>query len=284
MSNEIITRTVYGAGLQNALLLQLPYTLLPNSTLNTKFNIRAADTLLPGVYPKIGYYVIGRKGTRRQVTAGGEGYDVPVKHRPRDAGQFEAVPFVLRPENDDLPEVEREKYGLRRPETHDNQPYFAYYAKRLPVAGSSINYTLTTVSNGIESTVPFVPNSGDLNPTQPVLPPTGSTPALEDGDYLAVSTNITLAFTAFDVSEFENVCTILYGDPLFATISEICVVSAVDKVVTVTGHGGASFPFNEIVGAQITHHITTNYNLAFNASGFTLTFDIGATEPMLIEA
>lgn len=284
MSSEIITRTVYGAGLQNALLLRRPYPILPNSTLNQKFNIRASDTLLPGVYPAIGYYAIGRKGTRRQVATNGDGYDLPVKHRPRDAGQFEAVPFVLRLQTDDIPESEREKYALRRAEQHEGLDYFAYYLKRIPTTNAVIDYTLTTVSNGVESTITFTPNSGDLNPTQPVLPPSGSTPALENGDYLAVASELPIVFNALDVAEFENVCSILFGDPLFASISEICLVSGVDKVVTVTGSGGAQFPFNEVVCAQITHHITTSYNLAFAATGFSLTVDLGATEPMLVEA
>lgn len=283
MSSEIITRTVYGAGLQNALLLRRPYGILPNSTLNQKLSIRANDTLDPGVYPSICCYVLGRKGTRRQVTAGGEGYDLPVKHRPRDAAPFEMVPHVLRLLSDDIPESERSKYVLRRIELIGPVEYVAYYGKWLNVTNTEIEYTLTTVSNGNESPIPFVPNSGDLNPTQPVLPPVGSTPALADGDYLDVTSTIPITFNAVDVQEFENVCMVKFGDPLLASISEIGIVSGVPKVVTVTGAGGASFPFTEVTVAQISHHITTNYNLAFATSGFNLTVDIGATEPMLIE-
>lgn len=284
MASEIITRTVYGAGLQNALLLRRPYTILPNSTLNQALAIQHPSTIAAGVYPQVGYYAIGRKGTRRlNHTESGVGYDAPVKHRPRDAGPFEIVPFVLRLITDDLPEVERNKYALRRQEEHGGLQYYAYYLKRLDLSNTTIDYSLTTVVGGVENSVPFVPNSGDLSPTQPVLPPSTSTPALEDGDFLEVSSPVPVVFSAQDVQEYYNVCSVLYGDPLFSVVSEIAVCSGLDRVVNVQTTGGATIPFNEAVGVQITHFISTYYSLAFVSTGFDMTFDIGATEPMLIE-
>lgn len=278
------TRTIYGAELQNCMFHGIPYQIRPNTTLNEKLAIRANDFPAAGQYPTQRYMVVGNGGHFFAAGADSIPYIDDNVHRVSDASLFRLVPLVLRLENDDLPQVERAKYALRRSEIHHGERHYAYYARRIDMTNVESKLRKITVDNGTETVVPFVPNNSNLNPVPPVTPPNQSIPALANGDYLDVSMLITVGFTPVEVQEYINACVIIFGSDKYAAISEVGLVTGIDKLVPVDGAGGTSFQFNEIIAAQIATHIVRYNHMASNTDGATFTYDAGANEALLTEA
>jgi hypothetical protein len=59
---EQTTRTAWGAYLQTCLLLNLPFSMMTDTTLNEKFNVQAGVAPSAGVIPSQRYYCIGNGG------------------------------------------------------------------------------------------------------------------------------------------------------------------------------------------------------------------------------
>ena len=276
---RIITRTVYGASLQTALLLGIPYQPAENTTLNEKFNVEpAAD--LGNALPHVQYFCIGNGGHRVIVGADNIPYTSPLNHRAKDAALFNHIPFVIREADDDLTIDQREQYALRRREVINGVDYVAYYLKRMNVQQVSMVMQHTSVIEGNSTTTPFVPTSDELNPTPPELPSTGV--ITTDGNYLTSSAIVPVLFDENDVRELVNVAQILYENDQRAVISEIGLCSGIDRVVTAEGPTG-QFNYREAVGVQIASHITGYYPVGYSNRGFELQVEAGATEPMLGE-
>lgn len=275
---ENITRTVYGSYLQTCMLFGLPFSRKPSSTLNEKFGIQP-DTV-PSIeeMPHTRYWAIGNGGHRMTVGADGIGKPEPIQHRATDAALFNHLPFVLREPANDLATADRAKYGLRREETHNGLRYIAYYLKRIPLAQVIPAMEYKTVQNGDTVTTPFVPDSSHLNPQPPELSPTGVN--VVSGDYTTATAKAGLVLSKTDVDELLNVATILYDDPDYAIVSEIALVSGIDKVVQSPGVGGGTINFGEVICAQVVTHISTFVPLRFSNNGTELLLDVGATEPL----
>ena len=280
----LITRTIYGAELQVCMFHGIPYPIRPNSTLNEQLNIRPTDVPAAGVYPTQRYLVVGNRG--HGIGAGADGYPYinDLEHSVSDSGLFGLVPLVVREQANDLSAAERAKYALRTSETLDGKLCFVYYARRLDLTNVTSQLRKVSVVDGIETVVPFVPNNSNQNPTPPVIVPNQATPALADGDYLDVSMLITAVFTPADVQEYINACVMKFGSDKYAAISEIGLVTAVDKIIQAEAAGGGTFQFNEIIAAQIATHVVNYNHMASNTDGATFTFEAGANEPMLTES
>lgn len=276
-----IVRTIYGSALQTALLRRIPYVIPDHTTLNEKFGVGAG--VAPAVTPGIVAIVIGNGG--HEVKAGSDGvpYESPIRHRASDAALYSHLPWVLRPEGDDLTDVERLAYGLRAKVVYNNQNYIAYYAKLTTdtVASKIINLLHTVVTNGDEVTKPFIPDETNLSPKPPVTSPTE--PTTTNGDYLSVSNVIEMLFETKDVTELVNVAKIMYNNPLRATISEVGIVTGNVQAFTGPGTGTENVNYQEIMGAQIASHVTTYYPVGYANRGFELEIEMGATEPMMGE-
>lgn len=276
---RIITRTVWGASLQTSLLLGLPYYPQENSTLNEKFDVEAGADL-KGTIPHVKYFCIGNGGHRMIQGADGIPYTSPINHRASDAALFNHLPFVLRAPSDDLNLDERERYGLRKREVINGQPYIAYYLKRMDLKAVEILLQHTNVVEGDSTTTEFTPSNGNLNPEQPDLP--HEHVITTDGDYLTSSAIVPVLFDEKDVEELVNVSRILYDNEQRAAISEIGLCSGID--LTVTGEvEGRPMNYREAIGVQIATHITGYYPVGFTNQGFELQIEAGATEPMLGE-
>lgn len=279
----ITARTLVGAELQAAQFLGLPYLIRNNTTLNQKFEIEAAQVPGAGVYPKTQYLAIGNRGHRFVAGADGEPYPEYIKHRVSDQSLYRHIPFVCREEDDDLPPEQRSKYALRRVEIHNNKRYFVYYLMRLDYTNVSTELINTEVDEGVSNTVAFVHTNDNLNPTPPVVPPNQAVQTLPDGDYLSVRCLVTVQFTPAEVAEIINAVEITLGNRQLAAISELGIVSGVNKVVGVEEFGGGTVQFNEVIAAQITTHITTYNFLPASNDGARFTFDLGITESLLTE-
>ena len=277
---RITTRTVYGAAMQTAQYLKLPYNVQESSTLNEKFGIQASAVLSDEERHAVRYLCIGNGGHRAVVGADGIAYTTPNHHEATDAACFRHLPFVLREVTDDLSAEQRAKYALRRQETHNGREYFAYYAKRMDLTNVEVNLQKTQVDGNNQTTEPFTPTAANLNP-QPLSETADEDNVIEaSGEYVAGSAVVTIDFNEADAAELRNVAQILYGDEKYAVISEIAFVGGVDRVVTGPGPGNNDISYQEVVAAQVATFVAVYYQLNLQNNGFSFTADVGITEPL----
>lgn len=275
-----VTPTLWGLQLQVHKLASKPFTPTANTTLNEKFQI-SVPAPAAGTYPKLGYLCIG-KGAHAN-SAGADGFPLTYvhQHEPTDAAAYDPVPFVLRLQTNDLPAELRPNYALRRAEVHGGQNYFAYYAKRVNFAASSVDLNRITVIAGVESKVPYVPNSDNLNPTPPNIPADSSIPALPTGDSVEVSSVTVVRLTEFDVAELIEVARIKHNDERYAVISEILLCTGTDVVTTVPGPGGSPMSFTEAAFVQVAQFVTTHEPIEDADDFLELNVDIGSNEGLM---
>lgn len=278
---QITTRTIYGSTLQTNLLLGLPNTVVANTTLNELWNIHHTQAPSANERQKMEFYCMGNGGHRVLTHADGTPYISPINHRASDAGLYKFLPFVLRPVNEDLTPTEREPYGMRTPVNINGTVYWAYYLKRINLTNVTPEMKKTVVVNGVSTTTPFIPDNSNLTPTPPEIPNTGVVST--NGEYLSVTATVNVSFDLFDVTELINVVNILYDNENMAAISEIGLVAAVRKSVSLLDTNKQPVPgnYNEAIAAQIINHITAYYPVTFSNDGFDIRIELGATEPML---
>ena len=275
---EQITRTIYGSYLQTCLLLNRPFSMKANSTLNEKFSILSG--IFPDVSeaPRMKYWAIGNGGHRLSVGADGTAIPEPIQHRATDAACFHHLPFVLREPSADLPSTERIKYGMRREETHNGVRYIAYYLRRMKLSGVTPAMEYKTVVAGTVTATPFVPDSSNLSPQPPILSPSGV--GVVTGDQTTASAKVSLLLTPADVEELLNVAEILYANTGYAIISEIALVSGVDKMTQSPSVGSTTIQFNDVIAAQVATHISTFFPLKYANNGVEMILEVGASEPL----
>jgi hypothetical protein len=277
-TTENITRTVYGAVVQTTLFLDQLFDLVQNTTLNEKFGVQQGVS--SSVTPTLNYYGIGIGG--HTMTAGTDGIylPTPLEHEPTDAALFKHLPFVLRLPTNDLSQAEQAAYAMRTTLTVGGVNYIAYYLKRLDYSTTQVQMQLKSVaSDGTVSTTTFTPTTSNLNPVANPLATSGVN--LTTGDYVTSTAKVTIAFTVNDITELLNAANIIYGDPSYALISELCLVSGVDKPITVTTTTGASYTFLEAIMAQVASFVNTLIPVRFLNSEVDIVLDLGATEALL---
>lgn len=268
-------RTIYAAHLSTCKALGRPHTLHPNSTLNQKFNLFKDDVPAINQYPVVGYVAIGNKGATYEVTSSNYVLTSPVPHSPRHAALYNHIPFVVRPINDDLPPEERIKYRLRVPVSVDGEPHVAYYLRSLTLEDVIPTTELRNVSAGNITTDTFTPSVGDLNPPHPTI----SNIDLNDpsGDYLISSAKVNLILNNNDIVNIRDACEQLFGDPRYAVINEIALVSGVDKIQQGT-FGSVTSNYMEAIATQVNAFIYQYHALTESTTEVQLRFDIGSSE------
>jgi hypothetical protein len=281
---ENIVRTVYGAYLQTIQLMDLPFALMNHTTLNEKFNINNNAVLPQGEVPFLNYVAIGNGGHQMVMGANNIAVPEPIQHSPTDAALYNQLPFVLRLPTNDLTATQRANYRLRANVSYNNQTYIAYYLKTLNVTNTAGTLTnnvpqvmYKTVQNGTVTSTPFVPSAANLNPTPPTTTTSGALSTT--GNYIAASSQVPLSLETFDLQELQNVANIIYGDPSYAIISEIALISGLDQTVTGT-FNGQSQSYTEVAAAQIMSFVNAFYAVQFMNSGINMLFDVGAVEPL----
>jgi hypothetical protein len=275
---ENITRTVYGSFLQTIQLMGLPFTRKPNTTLNERFGVQADTLPLIDEMPHLRYFGIGNGG--HQITQGADGIPKtePIQHRATDASLFRPLPFVMRELNADITLAQRDKYGMRKVEVHNGVTYVVYYLRRIGLDNTVPAMEYKVVNAGVTTTTPFVPTTANLFPEPPTLPASGV--GTVNGDYTTATAKVSLTLTAEDVTELLNVANILFADSGYAIVSEIALVSGVDKVVTSPGPNSTLINFKEVLAAQVVSFVNTFLPLNFANNGTEIILDAGATEPL----
>lgn len=277
---ELYTRALPGLTMQLAQYFGIPQPIAQHTTLNEKFGIQANGTLGTNELTRVRYLGVGIGG--HDSTPGINGMTLMKFkiHQSRDFGMFSQIPMVLRPVANDLTDVEREQYALRRTETHGGDDYFAYYLKRLDVSGLQIKEQHRDVDVNQNTTLsPFIPTSDDLSPTPQDLANGGVNTVT--GKYLSSSVQLVIRMTESDATELLNVVTIMFGDENYALISEFALISGVDRQVPSSDGLGGTITFNEVVCAQIANHIPALQPVFSQRNGFELTTEVGGVEPLL---
>jgi hypothetical protein len=273
-------RTVVGGSIQAAHYLGLPYVPLANTTINELYDIHHLTNTQADEQPTLGYFAIGNKGHRAATTADSVVKIQPVRHIPTDCGLYGALPFIIRPANADLTADERANYGMRVSITIDNVDYWAYYLKKINRNNIVPQLRQITTVDGVSTYSAWVPDNQNLTPS-PIQVPNDSNTTV-NGIFFSVTARLDLSFNAQDVIELMNVCEVLYGDPELAIVSEIALVSAITKSVSLLDKNNQPLSTNyfEALKASITDFISTYYPLIFSSEGFTYLADLGTTEPL----
>lgn len=272
-------RTIYAAHLSTCKAMGRPHTLLNNSTLNQKFNLFKDDVPNINQYPVVGYVAIGNKGATYEVTSSNFVLTSPVPHLPRDAALYSHIPFVVRAITDDLPAEERIKYRLRVPVMVGDKPHVAYYLRALTLDDVIPTTELRNVSEGNITTDTFLPVVGDLTPTHPSV--SNINVNNPSGDYLISSAKVQLVLNRDDVVNIRDACELMFGDPRYAVINEIALVSGVDKIQQGT-FGSVTSNYMDVIAAQVNAFIYQYHALTESTTEVQLRFDIGSSELLLL--
>lgn len=273
-----IVQTVYGSYLQTCQYLKLPFVPKEHSTLNEKFQCNDDIALLATDMPHLKYVAIGNKGHQYSTGADGVPLINILPHQPTDAALYGHLPFVLRPMDNDLTPAERVNYRMRVIEEYDGVRYAAYYLRKLDFSTTVPQMEHREIDNGYINTTPFNPSVSNLNPVPPVLPPNGV--LVSTGHAVAVTAKLPFSMSPWEINELLAACLIKYGDDRYAVITEIALVSGVDK--TVNGEfAGVVTGYTDAIAAQVCAHIAASYAAKYCNTGIDVLLDIGAVNPLL---
>lgn len=283
VDNQIIsvTRTIYGAALQTCLKLGLPFTLVPNTTINERLAVQANVAPAAGELPSMRYMVFGNRGHATVHADDGSDEVIPVPHQPNHAGLYGLIPIVLRETNNDLPAQLRDNFALRRIESHNGVNYIAYYALRLDYSSVSVSYQEIKVVDGETVVTPYAPTSDMLNPPVPQIANSGV--VLGSDTSISASAIVQVKLTESTIAEIVNAHRIRTGSARSPVLSEFGFCSGVDRNVQGSTGGAGSFMYREVIAAQLNVIISTHHAIGYSSTGATLTFDVGNTEPLLGE-
>ncbi len=293
--------TIYANALHTARQLGIPYEVLPYTSMNEALYDPLIVPYQPAVLtrgmevvddydPDIdvsqytsAFYCIGNGGHGVvQGSSGGVPTITPIAHKATDACLYHLLPFVIKPVDNDLTTLERQKYRLRKTMLISGTLYAAYFARALDLSVATADMTVTYTQAGNPVTVPFIPTVNNLRAT----PPNPGVP--DTGDFAKVIAAVDAILTPDEITLFIEAIQLLYGDPSLAIISEIAYVHGVDKDVTAKyPNDGAqvSVPvaantYKEIVGAQVSCFFS-RFVLASDATeGSSFRMYVGASEPL----
>lgn len=296
------TPTIWNAVFTTAKARGLPINIPTYSTINEVINDGVLVPSIPSVPTagmemaepynyttdsdllKVTLFCIGNGG-HRQVN-GGTGV-VPIftqkPHRATDAALYHMIPFVVKPIAFDLTGADRAKFRLRRTLSIGGDLYAAYFGRVLPVATGDVDMEqLIIQSGGNQVKSIFTPSINNLRITEPPL--TGST----DTVYVSSDYQESLTFSDQDVTWLEEACTLLYGDPNYAMVSEVAICTGADKPITevypATGTQTPAAPTGatryETVGCQVYTFNYVEHKVAGSPS-FNWTINTAVSEPLL---
>jgi hypothetical protein len=265
---EAIVPTIYGSQLYNSLLLDIPFMYQPYSTINETLSINTGAINYSQAYkPSLNYIAIGNGGHKIISGNTGVGEPQPIQHLSTDACLFNILPFVIRPQNNDLSALEQANYALKTSRVIGNIAYFLYYLKVLNANSLTASNTLNTITNGNVISQPFVPSISNIYPTPPNLNNNQATqiaPVLVKNE---VSLNFTLS--PAEIQDFLQVTQIVPEAANIAIISEMALCSGVFDTA-----------LGDVIGVQPNIFISTFFPLAFNMNSLDYSFSLGNTQPL----
>ena len=229
-------QTIYQLDLDMYKQIGRPYRLLPNTTLNEKFNVLPAFDLADR-YPTLKYLCIGSGGSNIV-----NNVLVHSEHSPINGALFKHTPFVMRTTDNDLLPDERLKYRLRVTSRVNGVDYYIYYMKVIDDIHMENKLFEVTSSNG-ELVLSFF-DTNNANILTPIPMDTSNILNVSQSRYIVRSNKLMFKLTTEEILEIENASNLLYGTPARLTEIGVC-----------TGIEDSSLGYLEVGGCQISYHV-----------------------------
>lgn len=293
-----ITRTAALNRLLTCLGWGIPFTVHPNSLVFDVLNDPELNPYLPapataGQYQmptydpdtetrdlKIGLIMIGRGGHGMTVDDDAEISPITYPHEATHTGLFRPMPLLVRPVSSDITNEDKAKYRIRTTMMINNLLYAVYWGKKIDASTNEIIEMIETVENGkVVSAKPYTPTANDLRPTKTDIDQTAT------GVYLRTYTAVNFGFSNAEVEEIVNACTLMYGNPDKAIISELAFCfgkdKAVTKVYTQAGTTLVTAPANtyEFVACHLGT-VESSFKAVNYTGAFMDTKNVGISEPL----
>lgn len=244
IATEYSTDTILGMMNQYQSILgnNVPYRILPETTLNYKYKVLApveangsyTNVPVQGQVPAIAYFGVGIRGFYN-ITADDDISPLSQPYAPKatEMDLYRPIPIRCVPIEADLDSTEIQNYRMRTVMTVNGNSYVCYWLKKINFE-EQLNVN-TVNANGISSAFNFENLNENLNPT-PVTP---TTPSVVTGSSkIVVSSNITCILKGVEILEAINV--LYHGDLRRARISEWGIYTGVDKTHTRTYINGVN--------------------------------------------
>ena len=262
------TKTIYSMILDNANILNYKYQVLPNTTLNEKFNITTniEDDI---ENPSIRYFGIGLD-YEDMIEDSNVNID-NIRHEPHHSSLFKHAPMIARKASIGFTSDEYNKYRLLVRKNINGEDYLFFMLKKIDNIFDS-NKILLVESEDNESTISvFSTDRTDiLNPV-----PKERDDVLDSKiDYLAYSNHIFLNLDENELSELRDASKLYYGTDDEITLGEVSLVSGIELF-----YEGREEAFN----TQTMYFIKINHLLDDNniQEPFRKSVDIGGMSPMV---
>lgn len=263
-------RTIHWLSILLDMSVGKQFNILPNTSLNEKFNIDTDLHTPEGLYPKLNYFSIGVGG--EPITDATDSYKYS-RHSVIDGALFNQIPFALKlPEEDFTSEV-ASKYRFRKSVIIDNTEYIAYYLKTIgDTELRDFYYEIKTIDG--QSTLGVYNNNTDkiLNPVP--INKSNILNNINNASYISKLIKFFFTLTALEVDELYNVINILNLDASY--ITEIGICSGYD--MEVDGDIKA-------VDTQLAYVLDTNLFLAtdmLSEETINLWLEVGGSEPLMV--
>lgn len=267
--------TIYNTKLQNAKMVNVPYTALLNTTLNEKFSIEVINsTGTLDKYPELNLITIGCNVTELTNTSDITRINLTrSRHSPLDAALFNHVPFYLRTVADSVTNPPSKNLRLKKTITINNTTYIAYYGYKL----TDIQYKDDILLyNGIKDEYVNVSkldtnSSALLNPSPK---PVTQLDIDRDVTYVTDFLKMYVYFTKDEVTEINNAMSTLYGT--IYKISEIGVCNSIDMTL----NDGTE----EQVAVQIAYFMDVDIDTTTVNTDGSINFylDVGGMEVLVV--
>ena len=283
---EKTIRTVEAAVLTSAHMLGKNVKHRNNVTLNQRFDLFADSVPTETDVFQLKYIGVGLGGHQMQIgthpdTKTTFSVPVPLPHTSKHKSLYQHLPLVMRTLDNDLSAAERLKYRLRVILKFNNVFYACYFLRVVDLSQTTPSIEVRTTLDGAVTSTPYEATLDDLFPMPPKLG-TGSSTQTSSVS-ISVTSKFSVDFSSADMDELKNSATIIYGDPAYAIITEMCTVAGVDRTVNGQFAGGV-LPYTEVISARVTHFISTFFSANFNNAGISTNFDLGSVEPLLVFA
>lgn len=277
MSN--VVRTLEAGAIQTMHQTGVALPLVENTTLNQKYGVAPALDIVAGDKFSFNYVAIGNGGHDTLVGKNGFKKWEAIPHLPNHAALYNGLPFIVRPETNDLTPDKRVNYRMRRVFEIPNLGRFVgYYLRVVDKSLATITREERRTLDGNTTAVPYVPDLNALNPQRPLL--NVGEALVAAGDYMAVSCKMPFTMTTDEIDEFREACKLLYGDHGYAVISEMALVNGVDRTVKVA-HLNGELTYTEAVRATVTAFTKSAIVADYFRNGISMVMDVGAAEPLL---
>lgn len=273
-------RTIDAAHLSTHKTIGKPYIPLANSTLNQKFNVFPDELPMKGEYPYVAYLAIGRRGAKLAASTMGDPIPSQIPHSPSHAALYEHIPFIVRKLNEDIPASMRKHYRMRVPFTgKDGNAYVAYYLLAIDMTKVNPVAELRHVEDGKVTSTVFEHEVSDLSPKHIQLDNLNKNDP--NADCLVSTAKLEIRLNANDIAEIINAFTVIDGDATGAVISEIALVSGVDRTMQ-ANISGVTGSYIECICAQVNSFIHKYTILDTTSTALDMVFDVGSSELMIL--